>query len=81
MPSYEFHGELNYKLTDADAGVPLAVEDQADVTVIVYGYPGKLLTGVPYTEGTVVMSVRQNGVLFSLEPGEDGVLYWNAEDK
>lgn len=76
MPSYEFHGQLNYKLTDADAGVPLPVEDQADVTVIVYGFPGKLVTGVPYTEGTVTMSVIQNGVPFSLEPDGDGILQW-----
>lgn len=76
MPSYEFHGQLNYKLTDADAGVPLPVEDQADVTVLVHGYPGKLVSGVAYTEGTVVMEVRQNGVLFSLEPDGDGVLHW-----
>lgn len=76
MPSYEFHGQLNYKLTDADAGVPLPVEDQADVTVIVYGFPGKLVTGVPYTEGTVTMSVIQNGVPFNLEPDEGGVLHW-----
>ena len=79
MPSYEFHGQLSYRLTDADAGDPLPIEDQADVTVIVYGYPGKLVTGVPYAEGTVVMSVLQDGVLFSLEPDGDGVLHWVEE--
>ena len=76
MPSYEFHGQLRYRLTDADAGDPLPVEDQADVTVIVYGFPGKLVSGVAYTEGTVTMSVIQNGVLFSLQPDGDGVLHW-----
>lgn len=81
MPSYEFTGQLKYKLTDAEAGVPLPVEDQADVTVLIHGYPGKLVTGVPYTDGTVVIEVLQDGVLFGLEPDGDGNLLWTGEGK
>ena len=80
MPSYEFTGQLRYKLTDADAGDPLPVEDQADIVVLIHGYPGKLVNGVPYTEGTVLMEVLQDGELFSLEPDGDGILQWVKEE-
>lgn len=80
MPSYEFHGQLNYKLTDSDPGVPLEAGDQADVTVMIHGYPGKLVSGVPYTEGTVVIEVIQDGVLFGLVPDGDGILQWVPEE-
>ena len=79
MPSYEFTGQLRYRLTDADAGDPLPIEDQADIVVLIHGYPGKLVNGVPYSDGNVTVEVLQDGVLFSLQPDGDGVLHWTEE--
>lgn len=80
MPSYEFHGQINYKLTDSDPGVPLPVEDQVAITVLIHGYPGALSDGITYPEGNVVVEVLQDGVLFGLEPDGDGILHWVEEE-
>lgn len=80
MPSYEFIGQMNYKLTDGEPGSPLPKEDQAEITVLIHGYPGKLANAVPYTEGTIIMKVIQDGVLFDLKPDGDGILQWVAEE-
>ena len=81
MPSYEFIGQMNYKLTDSEPGVPLPKEDQAEITVLINGYPGKLVNAVPYTEGPIVLQVIQDGVLFGLEPDSDGILQWVEEEE
>lgn len=80
MPSYEFTGQLRYRLTDADVGDPLPIEDQADIVVLIHGHPGKLVNGVPYTEGPIIMEVLQDGELFGLEPDGDGILQWVKEE-